>query len=433
MLKKVLLLAPVAMLLAFMVSVPSQASVIRVFVNNQEVIFRDHGPVIVDDRTLVPVREVFETLGFYVSWSEAEQQVIMHGDVHIIIPIGSNTFFVDGMRRQLDVPAQIINGRAMLPIRHLVESVGMIASWDPQLQIVFIENVEYYAARFERGIVDLINAERRSVGLGSLEWNGLLADTARWKSQSRTGQNDGRYVHWANSELTTYTLSRILPANNATPESAASTYFNWRLGQFENSTLIGVGYLPRSRQITIIVGTRYDFPFWVHESPYAGEFKRISALANPDPFYTLRLFAEGHSYVKIQDMLEQEVFRLTNIERANHGLPPLIWDDSLARASRAHSRDLAINNKGGHVGSDGSSPTNRANREGWQWGAGENVFRSPRTPAAAVKGWMDSPGHRGNILNTSYTHMGVGFYVVIDNDTLYMEWPTYTQKFGTQR
>ena len=107
---------------------------------------------------------------------------------------------------------------------------------------------------------------------------------------------------------------------------------------------------------------------------------------------------------------ERRVFELVNIERANYGLAPLIWHDGLANAARAHSTDMRTNNFMSHTGFDGSSVGDRLARAGISHrGWAENVAMGQRTPEAVMTAWMNSPGHRSNILHASQTHLGVGF------------------------
>jgi len=108
---------------------------------------------------------------------------------------------------------------------------------------------------------------------------------------------------------------------------------------------------------------------------------------------------------------EREVFDLTNEHRIANGLNPLQWDDVLATASREHSEDMFYSNNMSHTGSDGSTPGQRIDRMGIAWRRwAENVAAGQQTPAEVVEGWMNSPGHRANILNPNLTTLGVGFY-----------------------
>jgi len=112
---------------------------INVTINNTPVNFTDQAPTIVDGRTLVPVRGVFEALGFGVSWNEQARQVTLsRASDTIVITVDSATFTTNGTRHTLDVPAQIIGGRTMLPIRAVLESVGYDLGWNEATRTVVI-------------------------------------------------------------------------------------------------------------------------------------------------------------------------------------------------------------------------------------------------------------------------------------------------------
>ena len=115
------------------------ASDIRVTSDGQEVIFPDQSPTIVDGRTLVPVRGVFEALGFDVDWDgDTRTAILNRHDYQLLITIGSQTFTANGVVHTLDVPAQIIGGRTMLPLRFPLESVGYELDWDGATQTALI-------------------------------------------------------------------------------------------------------------------------------------------------------------------------------------------------------------------------------------------------------------------------------------------------------
>jgi uncharacterized protein YkwD len=224
--------------------------------------FRYQGPVNIDGRVLVPVRLPIESLGFEVEWdASASRVIIANSDYRIILSIGSEVFTTNEEEHILDVPAQIINGHTMVPLRHIVESVGMSAHWCSERQTVLI----------------------------------LRADQE------------------------------------------------------------------------------------IQELPNLREF-------------------------------EQRVFELTNIERANHGLPALIWNENLASAALAHSTDMAVRGFFDHTSPDGIGPSARAREHGHARSAGENIYIGPQSPEEAVQGWMNSPGHRANILNPNWRYLGVGTF-----------------------
>ncbi|MBK3579847.1 TerD family protein, partial [Streptomyces sp. MBT65] len=105
-----------------------------------------------------------------------------------------------------------------------------------------------------------------------------------------------------------------------------------------------------------------------------------------------------------------EVVELTNAERARAGLRALAVDPSLAAAAQAHSTDMVARAFYSHTSPDGSQPWDRAAAAGSRRRTiGENIACGQRSPAQVVEGWMNSPGHRANILKPAFTHIGIGF------------------------
>ncbi|MEV6091744.1 CAP domain-containing protein [Streptomyces cellulosae] len=110
------------------------------------------------------------------------------------------------------------------------------------------------------------------------------------------------------------------------------------------------------------------------------------------------------------DRTEAEVVELTNRERARAGLPPLSRDPLLTTAAQAHSADMVARDFYAHTAPDGGKPWDRAAAAGSRCRAvGENIACGQRSAAEVVRGWMNSPGHRANILKPEFTHIGVGF------------------------
>ena len=107
---------------------------------------------------------------------------------------------------------------------------------------------------------------------------------------------------------------------------------------------------------------------------------------------------------------EQEVIRLVNVERAKKGLKALTYDWQLARVARYKSQDMKDNRYFSHTSPVYGSPFQMMKSFGITYrSAGENIARGQVTPQAVVNAWMNSSGHRANILNASYTHIGVGY------------------------
>jgi hypothetical protein len=112
---------------------------IHVTVDGQYVEFDGQNPITINGRTLVPIRGVFEALGFSVNWEQSTQQAgLTKGNDVIAITVGKDTFTLNGASHSLDVPAQIIGGRIMLPVRAVAESVGYNVKWNNEANTIAI-------------------------------------------------------------------------------------------------------------------------------------------------------------------------------------------------------------------------------------------------------------------------------------------------------
>lgn len=117
------------------------------------------------------------------------------------------------------------------------------------------------------------------------------------------------------------------------------------------------------------------------------------------------------------------MIRLTNEERSAGGCGPLTNNAMLHAAALGHSVDMAENDYFSHTSLDGSGMVERVEREGYRWlSLAENIAAGHRSPSEVVDGWMNSSGHRDNIMNCTYTEIGVGFHNYY-----------WTQNFGTPR
>ncbi|MFI6323943.1 CAP domain-containing protein [Nonomuraea sp. NPDC050556] len=108
--------------------------------------------------------------------------------------------------------------------------------------------------------------------------------------------------------------------------------------------------------------------------------------------------------------VEDEVVKLTNEARTANGCKALTHDPQLRAAAEGHSADMAAKGYFSHTSQDGRNPGDRIKAAGFSpvrtWG--ENIAMGQRTAESVVQGWLNSPGHRANIMNCAFTHIGVG-------------------------
>ncbi|OKI02520.1 RNA polymerase [Streptomyces sp. CB02923] len=144
-----------------------------------------------------------------------------------------------------------------------------------------------------------------------------------------------------------------------------------------------------------------------------------SSPAAPDPAPAAGSGGGGSAFA-------QQVTALVNSERAKQGCSPVRGNDQLVTAARRHSQDMDARNYFDHTSPDGTDPGDRIKAAGYQWSTyGENIARGQRSAAEVMKSWMNSPGHRANILNCDFKEIGIGTHDTSGG-------PTWTQVFGAR-
>ncbi|APY89773.1 RNA polymerase [Streptomyces alfalfae] len=122
-----------------------------------------------------------------------------------------------------------------------------------------------------------------------------------------------------------------------------------------------------------------------------------------------------------------QVISLVNAERAKAGCGPVRANSQLATAATRHSADMDARDYFDHTSPDGTDPGDRITAAGYRWSTyGENIARGQQTPAAVMDSWMNSSGHRANILNCDFKELGIGIHRASGG-------PWWTQAFGASR
>ena len=111
----------------------------------------DVAPVIINDRTLVPARALFEAMGAQVIWNGIKKQVhISRENISILLTLNSTTVQVNGEKKTLDVPAQLVNDRTLVPVRFVSETLDFDVRWDQPTRTVYIDRKEPELATFDK-------------------------------------------------------------------------------------------------------------------------------------------------------------------------------------------------------------------------------------------------------------------------------------------
>ena len=142
--KKLALIISVVLMLNILPLAVSAQELVTVKLNGAELDF-DVPAQIINDRTLVPLRAIFEMLGATVEWDDATQTVTAYrGNTSISLQIGSRSMFVNRVEKVLDVPAQLVDSRTLVPARAVAESFGATVDWDDATDTVLITDNTIY-------------------------------------------------------------------------------------------------------------------------------------------------------------------------------------------------------------------------------------------------------------------------------------------------
>ena len=129
----------------------------------------------------------------------------------------------------------------------------------------------------------------------------------------------------------------------------------------------------------------------------------------------LRAAQKAEEDARKEDHHERSIGKLTNVAREKHQLGPLQWDSRLQALAKAHSRDMAEKQYFDHDNKEGDGAKERAYKAGYHCGGplslgiGENIYFGDG-PEAATASWMNSPGHRENMLDPLFDRVGVGIH-----------------------
>ncbi|MCC9312126.1 sigma-70 family RNA polymerase sigma factor [Kitasatospora sp. RB6PN24] len=165
-----------------------------------------------------------------------------------------------------------------------------------------------------------------------------------------------------------------------------------------------------------------------HSAAPAPTPSRTSAAPQPSsaaPDRSLPDLGGGGAPAPGQAAFITQVIKLVNVQRAQNGCGPVTANSLLQEAAQRQSDDMAARHFFDHTNPDGAGPQERIDATGYQWSTwGENIARGQRDPASVMTSWMNSPGHRANILNCAFKELGVGVHIGSGG-------PWWTQDFGT--
>jgi len=399
--------------------------------NNVKVGFPDAKPYMDTQvgRVLVPVRFVSENLGAEVKWDQVNKVVnIIKDKTNIKLQLGEKRFTVNGIQKSMDIAAFLKDERTFVPIRVISENLGVDVDWDQKLYTVSLNeknvNKEFVIQGIAVGIteVELISKlgepARKDLSQYGFEWYIYNDNYSRY---IQVGVKDNKVVgiytnadNWKSTKGIEIGMTRIA-VENLLGEPLKSIRKGNVIYSISNADEKGV-HLVDGNYVSIF----YD----IHKNNTVTSLKIIDkdVELGLDGYY-------GEYSERLRDGFEKQVFDLANVMRLRNNLEPFTWSDKAKISSRKHSKDMADNNYFEHTNLKGQSPFDRMKNEGVIYTlAGENIAAGTPDAIEAHEGWMNSIGHRKNILGEFKT-IGVG--VAYNSKSTYKYY--YTQNFFTGR
>lgn len=223
---------------------------------------------------------------------------------------------------------------------------------------------------------------------------------------------------------TIYDTSRLVAARF--PASASTAYV--ASGEAFPDGLVGAALAARNGA-PVVLTPRNRLHQAAAAALTAQEPQRVHLLGGPNALTSTVMDATTGLAGGVTEY-EAEVLALTNAERRKVGCPNLNANATLTAVARDHSADMIARNYFSHTSPDGTTMSDRVNASGYRWrGLAENIAAGQGTPQQVVTAWMNSAGHRTNILNCAHVDLGVGLSYGAQGD----DRPHWTQNSGTPR
>lgn len=385
---------------------------------NEERLVSDVDPIVVNERTMLPMRAVLEGIGAKVEWAnEIQTAIAIKGQTEVRLREGSEYATVNGEDIWLDSPVVSISGRMFVPVRFVAETFDMDVSWDNEKRIVTIEDKKYEMIKSGR-----VNAGRGSFYIGQSE-DELISSMGSPNRKDRSEKGFLWYIY--NDDYSRYVQVGVedgkvvaIYTNSNDLEYDGRVRFGMMSPNIEAEFPDGRSFFDGKYDIYVedqVLTLFVD----VHES------NTVTALLLMDEDVHSR--KDSKYSIDIKNANERQLLDLSNGVRSRYGLNYFVWSEEIAAVARAHSEDMSERNYFSHENPDGQSPFDRIESGGILYmSAAENIAAGYPNAIYAHEAWMNSGSHREAILS-EIERFGAG---IAQNDEGYIY---FAENFYTPR
>ena len=421
----------------------TQAGEIGIVIN-QEVQKYDAAPVLINGRTMVPLRGIFEKLGATVEWCADTRTITgTREQSKIILGVGQSRATVDGQEILLDAPPVIIKDRTMVPVRFIAESLGAQVEWNPVKRSV---EIQLFQPLMAAANIHLPKEQKPAVTIGATnDMGGVLPGMSLSAVENLLGgpvtvtpgpigtelrsyhnQYTGYFlvsyyqnqVEWVYTNQPGTSFAGVSVGSSGSGLSSEARYNKGSLQATFNADAsrklkqqdgkIGIYYLDAHQQ-NQVSGIRVISPEALLRGTCVLSYRLTYSSQSDLP--VRQQFNAVSSMSAVLDGQARIHFELDNAARIRFGLPLFSWNAPVAQVALAHSQDMAKQNYFSHTSLSGLSPFDRMKAAGISYSlAGENLSWGDGYYDAVEShhGLMNSLGHRKNILNPGLRELGIG-------------------------
>lgn len=407
---------------------------VTIMINEEKLQF-DNEPIIVEGRTMVPLRAIFEKLGAVVSWNADTQTIFGSKDERTVtLTIGSSISKVSGTSLSMDSPPLIVEGRTMVPVRFIAESLGANVEWDAYSKIVRITEGQAESI-IRQTIYNGSNEDLRGLYIGQ-----SLSQAESFLGKPSTVVPGPLAMEWRTYHnqyrdyyIALYSAGKIVSVfTNQEGESFAGISVgdpDPGLGQtavYSKGSLKAVFYANDNVRIKSDGDVLAIYYLDIHKGSQVSGIRVISPelilkgltimgcqvrYVDSQDLPAKLSFCSSESLKDVMEGQSRISFELMNTARVSEGTAPLIWQDEVSGVAFLHSKDMSENNYFSHTSLAGLAPSDRLSASGIVFRmSGENISMQD-TYFDAIEShylFMNSIGHRKNILNEKLSYAGVG-------------------------
>lgn len=413
---------------------------ITVLLNGEKIEF-DQRPIIQNDRTLVPIRFIAERLGAVVTWYPADQAVtIVKGLRLMILEIDNPEATINGSAYPLDQPPIVVNDRTLVPLRFVAEAFDALVRWDGDTQTVVItmpnpsdSPAPSVSPALSPSPSTSPSPSPTSSGSSSGHSSGTSTGT---KTPTPPPATTVLTLTVGNVSISIGNTLSEVTAKLGTANRIDDTPFGfvWHVWNSDYSRFFMVGIaddkvvaLYSNSKGFALDNVRYGDVNVTHPNSKVTLYFDENNGENLHACMVMPSVGAAFDYTEYIDEMELEFVDVLNAFRANNTLPPVAYDAQLSQAARQHSKYMADTGYFGD-GDDGHSPLERYRAAGGIRldTIGVCVAKGTYSAVDMFAQSISVDSDRTDMLNSSATYVGVGIGVNMDSKYKFF----YTQYFG---